>query len=453
MDKIWVKFLKDYESYKKDAVVQVEKSAGESLVNLKFAELTQPVGDKSLDDAMASLGDKFTKAIESATATAIKSINEKVTSHIKIPAVPVDHEEEGKKGFKSFGDFLTQVRSKNPDERLLNLHTKGDPSGMNTVDDAEGGFLVPETFASGIWDQVVDENPIFSRTDQRSTGGNNLIITAFRKDDLTRPYRYAGIRAYWMDEADQYTASQPQFRRLQLQLKKLGVLCYVTEEELADTSANTPDILQAKASDVISFEVNDALVNGTGVGKPLGLLRSEATVFVAPESGQQVDSELRMANIVKMYNRMPARFRSGAVWYMHPNIYEMLFYLSFRDNNTQPWPIFMPPSTGLTTAPNGTLLGRPIEVLDYLPAPGASGPIMFVNWSQYATLTKTGGGIKSASSMHVRFLYDEVAYKFSFRVDGQPLWLSPQVDLNGGVARSPFVALDQVYTAATTSGL
>lgn len=32
------------------------------------------------------------------------------------------------------------------------------------------------------------------------------------------------------------------------------------------------------------------------------------------------------------------------------------------------------------------------------------------------------GGVSQASSIHVRFLYDEQVFRFIYRVDGQPIW-------------------------------
>ena len=55
------------------------------------------------------------------------------------------------------------------------------------------------------------------------------------------------------------------------------------------------------------------------------------------------------------------------------------------------------------------------------------------------------GGVEAASSIHVKFVEDETAFRFVFRVDGQPIWASAVTPFQGSDTVSPFVAL-----AATT---
>ena len=61
------------------------------------------------------------------------------------------------------------------------------------------------------------------------------------------------------------------------------------------------------------------------------------------------------------------------------------------------------------------------------------------DFSQYLLIDK--GGINAASSIHVRFLYDESVFRFIYRVDGQPIWNKPITPYKGSNTLSPFVAL------------
>jgi HK97 family phage major capsid protein len=102
-------------------------------------------------------------------------------------------------------------------------------------------------------------------------------------------------------------------------------------------------------------------------------------------------------------------------------------------------PAFTPPSPS-TAAPFGLLLGRPIVICEHCRALGQTGDVIFADLRQYLALTKAGG-LETASSIHLWFDYDVTAFRFTFRIDGQP-WLSQPISpAHGSTSMSPFVAL------------
>jgi hypothetical protein len=44
--------------------------------------------------------------------------------------------------------------------------------------------------------------------------------------------------------------------------------------------------------------------------------------------------------------------------------------------------------------------------------------------------------------MHVRFSYDEMAFRITYRVNGQPAWKTALTPKNGNSTVSPFVTLE-----------
>ena len=100
--------------------------------------------------------------------------------------------------------------------------------------------------------------------------------------------------------------------------------------------------------------------------------------------------------------------------------------------------VYMPPG-GLSDAPYGRIKGRPAFPIEHAKTLGDVGDIMLLDLSQYQMIDK--GGVQSASSIHVRFVQDEQAFRFIWRVDGQPSWQSALTPKNGSNTVSPFVAL------------
>ena len=51
------------------------------------------------------------------------------------------------------------------------------------------------------------------------------------------------------------------------------------------------------------------------------------------------------------------------------------------------------------------------------------------------------GDVQQATSMHVRFLTDEMTFRWIYRTDGQPIWHTALTPFNGPNSLSPFIAL------------
>jgi len=99
----------------------------------------------------------------------------------------------------------------------------------------------------------------------------------------------------------------------------------------------------------------------------------------------------------------------------------------------------LPVNGGAQGDPSFTLYGKPFIETEYTAALGTTGDLMLASMSQYQTINK--GGIQSASSIHVQFLTAETAFRFIYRIDGQPTWNSALTPKDGGATKSPFVVL------------
>ena len=98
------------------------------------------------------------------------------------------------------------------------------------------------------------------------------------------------------------------------------------------------------------------------------------------------------------------------------------------------------PAGGLSDLPYGKIYTRPVLPIEQCATLGTVGDIILADLSQYLLIEK--GGIKTASSIHVQFLTDETAFRFVYRVNGQPVWNSALTPFKGtSNTLSPFVAL------------
>jgi len=87
------------------------------------------------------------------------------------------------------------------------------------------------------------------------------------------------------------------------------------------------------------------------------------------------------------------------------------------------------------------LLGRPVIKTDTLQTLGDKFDIILANMAGYTTITKAGGA-ELATSMHLYFDQQLMAFRLTFRMDGQPLLSGAVTPPNSSVTRAHFVTLD-----------
>lgn len=363
-----------------------------------------------------------------------------------IPAEPrIDN---AKHGMRSFGAFIQAVANHykgNVTDDVTKLRNATTTYGGEGVG-ADGGFLIPPSFSTEIWQKVMAEENLLSRCTPLTTDGNSLMIP---KDETTPWQTTGGVQVYWDGEGVAVTNSKPLFEMGALRLAKLMALVPVSEEMMQDASG-LESWLRAKAPSKMTAKINTAIIGGTGVGQPLGIIPGYAAVGasvvqVSKATSQPADT-IWMANIESMYSRMYAGWRRNGIWLINQDLEPQLAGMAFQASGaasllpgTSPVPAYLPPG-GLSNSPYGTLKGRPVVAIEACSAIGDLGDIIFADLSQYWALTKSGG-IQTDTSIHLYFDQALTAFRFIFRVNGQPAWSSTIARQNGSNTLSWAVAL------------
>ncbi len=303
-------------------------------------------------------------------------------------------------------------------------------TGLNEATPSQGGYLLPPQIAAGIHQNMWSVGSVLSRFNPIRVTGNSLTINAVDETSRADGSRMGGVRGYWLAEAAQKTASKPKFRQIDLKLKKVAALCYATDELLADASA-LESWIGNEVPNELRFNVEAAIINGDGVGKPLGILQSGSLISATRTDASEIDAY----DIGRMWARRLPGY-NDYVWFVNPAVYPQLLNMTIGD-----MPVYAP--SVRPDVPFGSLLGRPVIENEYCPNLGTAGDILLASPSAYALITK--GGVEAASSIHIKFDYDETAFRFVYRVDGQPYYNAAITAYDAVNTVSPFVAL-----AATT---
>jgi len=321
------------------------------------------------------------------------------------------------------------------DPRLLASRS----SGLNELVPSEGGFLVPSDYSSEILQKAYSQGEILSKVDRLSVSGNGLTVNAVDETSRADGSRWGGVQGYWKGEGTQGTGSKPKFRQMDMKLKKLFLLSYITDELLEDAVALEAVLRKALVNEII-FKTEDAIINGLGSFAPLGIMNAACLVSVTRDTG----SHVRFADIVGMWARSyPAsRTSKSLVWLINPDVEPDLLSLYAPGDNTTSIGVgtaYMPPG-GLSQSPYATLLGKPMIAVEYMQTLGTSGDIMLADLDQYLLIDKASG-VDIKTSIHLKFDYGETAFRCIFRTNGQPKWTSSLTPFKGSNTLSPFVVL------------
>jgi len=338
------------------------------------------------------------------------------------------------------GAPIREPRLKRCIEGALDPITKA-PTGMGETVPSDGAFLVAQEFIPTLLNRVYNTGVVISKCMKQAIGANfnGFKIPAIDETSRVDGSRWGGVQAYWGAEAATITASKPKIRQISVELQKLFALCYVTDELLEDSVALEGYVNQWFPME-FGFKLDDAIINGDGAGKPLGILNSPGRYTVTKETNQTA-ATLVTNNILKMFQHLWGPSYPNAIWFFNQELLPSLMSLTYPIGTAGVLANLysFPGSQFSVGSPNGTLLGRPAIPIEQCAALGTEGDIILADLSQYIVGDK--GGMNAASSIHVQFVTDQTAFRWIYRVNGEPIWHSYLTPYKGTNYLSPYVTL------------
>lgn len=347
-----------------------------------------------------------------------------------IESVRDQREEDPLRGFADMADFAMAVKSASRpngyvDERLQMLAA---PSGQMQSSGSSGeGYETPPAMRDEIWELVFEDGNLITEVDNEPTEKNAVSLAA----DESTPWGSTGIQAYWRSQSTKMAASREYKEGRLVKLHELYAFV-LAEEELLEDAPRLADRLTRKSAYAINDKVDGAFFNGTGAGQPLGWNKADALVTVAKETGQTA-ATINAQNVSKMYSRCidPGQ----ALWFINQDAFPQLMTMTLGNQ-----PIWTPPMTGFQDAPGGLLFGRPVRFSEQCETLGSKGDIQLVNPKGYYAPTK-GNRPQFAESIHLYFDYNIKAFRWIFRIGGQPHLNAAVSPKKGTATRSHFVTL------------
>jgi HK97 family phage major capsid protein len=297
---------------------------------------------------------------------------------------------------------------------------------------SEGGFLIPEQLRSELLRVSLETSIVRPRA--RIIPMETLRVPFPAIDDTSHASSvFGGIVGYWTEEGAALTASQASFGRIVLDAKKLTAYTEVPNELISDSITSFQAFIDEIFPEALGFYEDDAFINGSGVGMPLGFLNGSARITVTENSANLVKFE----DVVAMYSRMLPSSLGRAVWIASIDVFPQLAAMVVP-GGAAPNAVWL--SNGqIIDGPPMTIFGRPVYFTEKVPKLGVTGALNFVDFGFY--LIGDRQVMSAMSSPHFKFQNDQTAYRIIERVDGRPWLNSPITPKNSSATLSPIVTL------------
>ncbi len=398
-------------------------------------DVITPLVSRALEQALAGFG----RGLDAVINETLKRISD-AQGHSRRNAVPLLFGAGGEGDpKKSFGDWCLAVARN--DRNYLEKHYGSRFTEWTTraalaeASGAAGGYTVPVEFHQQILQIVSEETFIRPRAFVVPMGSATMLIPYLDVSTVqsagVSPF-FGGVQMSWTAEAQTRTETEPQFKQMELKAWELSGYSVSSNVLLQDSVAGLEKFLMTLFARAIAWYEEYAFLQGSGAGKPQGMLGCSAAIAVTRASSNQVG----FADVATMWARLLPASWNRAVWAFSPSVVPQLLQLKDGANRA----IFLSIDQGVTKAPNWSLLGRPAIPTEKVPALGSRGDLMLLDPSFYVIGDRQQ--IEIAASEHVNFLKNQMTWRVVERVDGQP-WLDKPVTLQDGSTQvSPFVVLN-----------
>ena len=309
-------------------------------------------------------------------------------------------------------------------------------SGLEAGDDALGGFLLAPMFSTQFLSDQLEQSVVRPGATIVRGDARSVQFPMIDGRDHSSGKLFGNMDAYWEAENATLTASRPAFEKTELVKKKLTVLVHVSAEMQRWSPIMTGSMLAPMMSQVVSWKEDNAFINGSGAGDPLGLLNCGATESQAAETGQTA-ATIVYDNVLNMRSKLWVLNRGSVVWLANPDIIPQLAKMSLTIGTGGA--AAYSPANVVAGQAFDSLMGFPIRYTEKCSALGTVGDLILTDLSAY-TIFDDSAGPEFATSAHIKFLEAQESLRMLKFVDGQCRVRSAFSPDNGN-DKSPIVTL------------
>ena len=272
-------------------------------------------------------------------------------------------------------------------------------NALETGEDSEGGYLVPDEFEHTLV-QGLNENGIIrahAHVITTSSGLHKIPVVASHGS------------AAWIDEEGAYTESDEVFGQVQLDAHKVGTLIKVSEELLNDSAFDLESYISSEFSRRIGDKEEEAFLVGNGTSKPTGILNATGggTVGVTAAGAAAITAD----ELVDLYYALKDPYRKNAIWVLNDTTIKLIRKLKTGDGQY----LWQP---GIKDGEQNMILGRPYFTSPFMPTAAAGAKtLIFGDLNYYWIGDRVGITFKRLNELYAG--NGQVGFMASKRLDGR----------------------------------
>lgn len=334
----------------------------------RLAALEEKRSDPLIDEKLKRIDDALTEMCRKQAQI------EAAASRAAVLGVPSDERSALER--KAFDTFL---RNRHLDE--------GERKALSTSTASDGGYLVPAEMDTQISRVVAVATALRARatTINISSGSYKKLISL------------GGAGAGWVGErASRGETATPTLSEIEITAQEMYANPAVTKQILDDALVNIEEMLAGELAIAFGELDGDAFINGSGVTRPRGIIGGYTPVANASYAwgapGYIATGATGFASsnpaddLFDVQHALKPQYHPNARWIMADGTLSTV--RQFKESTTGNY-LWVP---GLAGAPNGVLLGSPVDLDNYMPAvANLAFPIAYGDFARAYTIVERAG--------------------------------------------------------------
>jgi HK97 family phage major capsid protein len=283
--------------------------------------------------------------------------------------------------------------------------------GMNETVGADGGFLVPVEYSGTMIEFAIIMSKILSKVWRVPMKSNSSRWPRLAQTDDSF---FGGFQIHWIDEGVTKPEEKISLEQVRFDAHKAAKIIPLTDELIEDSLINIINYCMALGTRAYMYELERCVIDGTGVGQPLGITNDP--IVVANAVARVAAGAVSWRDLLNLEGAMNENFRD-IEWIMRRHTLAA-HIRNMVDTNNQPvwhetWGSF---NSTPTMVP--TIISYPYHITRNARQVGQRGDVILGDLGFYMLAVRKDMTIDV--SPYPYWTTDETAIRFVARVDGKP---------------------------------